>query len=405
VIAHRGGVGLFVGRREELGLLHAKLEEARGGHPRLVLVEGASGMGKTALLERFLADASGVRVLRAGGEQHKHLLGYGVVEQLVRAAGVPPAERRVSPGRDSAQTPEPFAVGAQLVDLVSGLQGRGAVALVIDDAQWADRPSLLAVLFALRRFMADRVLAVIAIRGEDVPGLPEGLLKLFTGERGAQIQLRGLDTAELQELASGIVDERLPAGLARELRDHSGGNPLHVRALLEELPLDRLRGAGDTPLPSPRSFGAQVLSRLVECPPDSRRLVIAASVLGEQCQLGLAQRLADVTDAMQAVEGATRARLLELRDLGGEHGIAFPHVLMRAAIYHDIGPAARGPAPSRRRARGRRGVLALPSQRRRRRRGRAPRHRPRGVRAARGGARRLGAGCGDAAIQPAELDP
>jgi len=49
-----GGDELFVGRSEELTFLHAELDGVRGGVPRLVLIEGAAGIGKTALVRRFL---------------------------------------------------------------------------------------------------------------------------------------------------------------------------------------------------------------------------------------------------------------------------------------------------------------------------------------------------------------
>jgi DNA-binding CsgD family transcriptional regulator len=74
---------------------------------------------------------------------------------------------------------------------------------------------------------------------------------------------------------------------------------------------------------------------------DAQQLVIAASVLGQQCPLGLARRLAGIEDPLLALEGATSARLLEAHDAEGERGIAFPHALVRAAVYHDLGPARR----------------------------------------------------------------
>ena len=61
-------------------------------------------------------------------------------------------------------------------------------------------------------------------------------------------------------------------------------------------------------------------------------LLVAASVLGLQCPLGLAQRLAEIEDPLTALEGAMSARLLEPRDLESEHDIAFPHALTRAAV-------------------------------------------------------------------------
>ena len=77
----------FVGRGRELELLGGALGAAAGGEPRVVLVEGPPGIGKTALLRRFLAEAGdGVRVLRATGEETESLLAYGVAEQLMRSA-------------------------------------------------------------------------------------------------------------------------------------------------------------------------------------------------------------------------------------------------------------------------------------------------------------------------------
>ena len=73
-------------------LLDAEVAQARAGNPRLVIVEGSAGVGKTALVRRFLADAGDLRALQATGEEVEALLPYGVVEQLVRAGGVPVPE-------------------------------------------------------------------------------------------------------------------------------------------------------------------------------------------------------------------------------------------------------------------------------------------------------------------------
>ena len=312
----------------------------RGGEPHAVLVHGAAGIGKTALLQHFLAAAPEVRVLRASGEHEEHLLPYGVVEQLARSARTAHADALAQELRGD-RSPETYGIGAAFLELLSQLQEDGPVAVVVDDAQWADRPSLLAVLFALRRLVADRVLALIAARDEDTTQLPEGLLKLLGGERGDVIALGGLDAAELQQLAGTITADRLPTEMAERLRDHTGGSPLHVRALLEELPVDRLRIATDAPLPCPRPFGMQVLSRLGACPPEARRLVLAAAVLGLQCPLLTAGSLAGIEAPLVALEEAMAAGLLVPRDLDGTPGAAFPHALIRAAIYHDIGPARR----------------------------------------------------------------
>ncbi len=85
-----------------------------------------------------------------------------------------------------------MAVGAQLVDLFDRLQGDGAVLVfVIDDLHWVDRPSLRAVLFALRRLRADKVLTVVSTRVGELAD--PGWARFIGGDsRVTRIRLGGL---------------------------------------------------------------------------------------------------------------------------------------------------------------------------------------------------------------------
>src|SRR4051794_18838757 len=77
----------FVGRRQEICVLENALADARARRPRVVAVAGPEGIGKTALVERFLADAGDVIALRASGDESERELEFGVVDQLLRRAG------------------------------------------------------------------------------------------------------------------------------------------------------------------------------------------------------------------------------------------------------------------------------------------------------------------------------
>jgi ATP/maltotriose-dependent transcriptional regulator MalT len=338
---HPSGRALFVGRQDELRLLRARLDEVRAGEPRAVLVQGAPGIGKTALLQRFLAESTDLRVVTASGEEEEHLLPYAVVEQLVRSSRVPRTDQRAALGATTIPPRRAGAIGAGLVELLDSLQEHGPVCVVVDDAQWADRPSMVALLFAMRRLHADRVLTLIAVHEDRAFDLPAGLLKLADSDRGSTLRLRGLPLADLRELAAALTEDVVPVSLAEQLREHTGANPLHLRALLEEFPLERLRRASDAPLPTPRSVGAQVVARVSACPPPAQQLVVATAILGMQCPLILAQRLAGIDDPLGALEAAMSAGLLETHDAERDHGIAFPDAMTRSAIYNDIGPARR----------------------------------------------------------------
>jgi DNA-binding CsgD family transcriptional regulator/tetratricopeptide (TPR) repeat protein len=324
---------IFVGRQTELAFLRAKLDEVREGVSRVVLIDGAGGVGKTALLGEFPARAEHCRLLRASGEELEACLPYGVVEQLVADVGEPPPER-LAAGAD------PMVAGAALVDMLGRLQAGGPVVVVIDDANWADWQSLQALVFALRRLRSDQVLALLSIRDSTADRLPASLHRLVAGETGARLRLSGLDAAELRMLSRALGSGTLSQRAAARLRDHTNGNPLYARALLDELSTGALQD-NTRPLPAPRSFHVSVQARLASLPPDTQGLLTAAAVLGGHCPLKAAGRLAEVDDPLPALEHAIAARLLEERSTATELLVAFPHPLVHAAIYDDLGPARR----------------------------------------------------------------
>ena len=341
---HPGGSPVdpvLVGRGAELGLLHGELDAVRAGRPRLVIVEGSAGVGKTALVGRFLGEVGDLLTLRATGEEVDALLPYGVVAQLVRAARVQAPEALIGLEAPGTRSRDTITVGAGLVELLGTLQSGPPVGLVIDDAQWADRPSLQALLFALRRLEADRILTVISTRDSTPGELLDGLHRLVANGGGTLVRLSGLEATSVRELGILMGFDQLSMRTAERIRAHTQGGPLHVRALFEELPLEALEQPADAPLPSPRNFSALVLGRLAGCAPETQQLVISAAVLGLRCRLSVASALAELSDPDPALEQAMAARLLEVHGDLHHATVAFPHPLVRAAVYHDLGPVRR----------------------------------------------------------------
>lgn len=333
-MGHRvAGTAEIVGCSVEFDRLRAAHDAATSGEPQVVAVVGPAGIGKTALVERFVAGLGTDRVLRASCDEAEALLSYGVVAQLRRSAGLA--------GRDlsSAAADEPITVGMRLLDVLGALQEAGPVVLVLDDAAWADPPSAGAVAFALRRLVADRVLAVVTARHEGQ--LSDGLHRVVRLPRGTVLRLEGLSGDDLRALAERL-GVPLRAGAAARLRKGTAGNPLHALPVLEEFP--RAEWADDDPpLPPPRSFRELVAARHAACTAPTRALVDAAAGLGVRCALPVAVRLAAVPDPLAALEEAGRAELLDVPDPAHPRVVAFPHPLMRAAVYGS-GCRARGAA-------------------------------------------------------------
>ncbi|MER7577985.1 hypothetical protein [Streptomyces sp. NPDC126514] len=110
---------------------------------------------------------------RAACDRAEQDFPYGAVDQLLR---------RLPPGTTGlgelvhALTPtaSPFAVGADLLDVLAAVADTAPLAVLVDDVPWADDHSLKALAFVLRRCYAERLLVVLTARtpgtvGSDVP--------------------------------------------------------------------------------------------------------------------------------------------------------------------------------------------------------------------------------------------
>jgi len=335
------GWGVFVGRADELAVLEAAAAAARGGHPKVVLVEGDAGIGKSSLLAQFAAGLADAVMLRASGDEAELLVPYGIVGQLVASArgtgGSPPGLLT----SDLSGAVDPLAVGAELVMWLGQVcRGRGMVLACIDDLQWADGPSARALLFALRRLQADQVLVVVSARGGELSRLGEGWQRFLAGDhRAGRARLGGLGLEDVVALGRALGAAELSRRAARRLLEHTGGNPLYCRAMLEEVGVEGLDLGGA--LGVPRSLAAMVLSRVGALSPAARKLVAAVAVLGQHCELAAAAALAGLGDPLPALGEAVAAGILVERPGGAAAGIGFGHLLVQRAVYGDLSPAER----------------------------------------------------------------
>ena len=183
----------------------AALTAARAGEPRVVILQGEPGIGKSSLVFKFLDDQQDIPVIAASGDTAEAALPYGVIRQMAAGATAISSDAIAGLGL-LAQGPradtDPLATGVELLSLISSLQQKAqAVAVVVEDLQWVDLQSARALLFACRRLGADHVLMILTCRPEGTSRLGEGWARFAAGDRRAvRLTLNGLDVEELDSL-------------------------------------------------------------------------------------------------------------------------------------------------------------------------------------------------------------
>jgi predicted ATPase len=189
--------GVLLERDRELERIGRCLQQAQKGKGSTLVVEGPAGMGKTVLLAagRDAAQAEGFRVLRGRGAELEREFAFGIVRQLVEPAlaGASEAERaslldgapgvaarllalpglaEPAPGA-SPSAPDPsFAALHGLYWLCANLAAENPLALVVDDAQWADGTSLRFLAFLLPPLEELPVAVLMAARPTEAGARP-----------------------------------------------------------------------------------------------------------------------------------------------------------------------------------------------------------------------------------------
>jgi DNA-binding SARP family transcriptional activator len=223
----------LIGRRAELELLERELMWAATGG-RVVMVTGDSWMGKTRILEEFLARSShaGHRVLLARGYPAERTLPYGIVVQLLRSAVAGgwldpetlPAwalaeAGRILPGIATATEPLDGLSETRLHDAVATVlfsmaKGR-ALVVEIDDGQWIDPASASMLSYLTHRLGDVGVLLVVALPSPGGEPTGAGTIRDTLGAGAGEITLDPLTAEDV----AGLVDS------PEAVIERTGGDP------------------------------------------------------------------------------------------------------------------------------------------------------------------------------------
>jgi class 3 adenylate cyclase len=213
----------FVNRAEELAVLVAAAEAARGGAGSTVVLVGEPGVGKTRLVDETLGRVGAAfRVLRASarvvGEQALGVLTNALMPVLEEATGVLASEVGAVLASGSARVPPDFEV--RLADRLEGASQEQPLLIVLEDVESADSGALELARFLSRRTTESPILWLVATRR-----LPD-LLRPADDEPGlSTLRVEPLDRAATAALFDGLLPGAFTPADCLRLADQADGNP------------------------------------------------------------------------------------------------------------------------------------------------------------------------------------
>jgi DNA-binding winged helix-turn-helix (wHTH) protein/predicted ATPase len=388
---------VVVGREPALGELAAALGRARAGERQVVFVTGEPGIGKTSLLQAFVAGIDTRDELRVSWAECVERYGAGeayqpLLEALTRLcrqaegarllaalrqyaptwlAQLPalqtPAELRALQRRTAGVTPDRML--RELTDALEAMTAHAPLLLCLEDLHWSDVSTLDWIAAFARRPERARVLLVGTYRpqeaGDASRGVQQAMADLRIKGLCQQVALGGLDEAAVKECISGRFPPSADAAasfgeLAGVVYRHTEGNPLFVVNVLEDLvargalvehdgrwSVRPAQGAGV--LGIPEGIRRTIERQIERLAADERRLLEVASVLGACSAASVAAGAEAAVDEVEACVGALARQhrfvregaSVEWPDGTVSAGFEFLHALYRDVLHERLSPARR----------------------------------------------------------------
>jgi DNA-binding NtrC family response regulator/predicted ATPase len=361
----------FVGRKRELMLLQAVLEQVKADQGQVVSLVGAAGMGKSRLLYEFRQCLIGHRVTYVEG----HCLAYGTVMPYLPVAGL----LRDHCGIDTDDRPEvlitkvraslqqtsldpdanlPYLLhllgvpgGADMISRLSAEARRARtfetfrqlffassqqqpLVLAVENLHWID-PTSEALLASFVEGLAG---VSILVLGTFRPGY-----RPLWGDRSyaTQIALQPLRTdASRQVVQSVLADRPLTPALEQQLLAKGEGNPFFLEELGHTV---REHEEGSLTLPMPDTIQAVLAARIDRLPTVEKRLLEAASVIGKDVAVPVLQALVAQPEETlhRGLAHLQAAEFLFPRSFGSNPTYTFKHILTQEAVYQSVPGTAR----------------------------------------------------------------
>ena len=380
LLTHVGRI--FVGRDDEVDRLGQLWKEAAAGERRVALLGGEPGVGKTRLAAELA-----IRVHDEGGvvlagrcdedlgvpyqpvvEALRHFVAYTPTAELGDRLGryggeiarlVPELADHVAdlprPLQSDPET-ERYRLFEAVTAWLMAVSAEEPLLLVLDDLQWATKPTLLLLRHIVSSPGPMRLLVVGIYRDTEL-GRNHALVEVLADVRRQggvhRLLLRGLNQEGVDaylEAAAGhdLADDDLP--LARAIHQQTDGNPFFLCEILRHLAeTDAFERQGDRwaarlpveELGVPEGIREVVGRRLSRMSEEANQTLRLAAVVGEEFEVPLLHLAGDLSEEalLCALEEVAEARVVTETGTVGRY--RFSHALVRDTLYDEISAARR----------------------------------------------------------------
>ena len=382
----RATADVFVGRQVELDLLMRAWKDARAGDPRVVLVGGEPGVGKTRLAaELALIVSSDETVVLYGRceedigipyqpwvEALRYLLAHeprdllselgpehgGALARLLpdlaprfgQQPDMPPSHRDADLS---------YLFGA-VVGLLARVCTRCPVLLVLEDLHWADKQSLLLLRHVIASTDPRRLLIVGTYRPTDLDvdhPLTDVLAAMHREPHVQRVDVHGLSDTEVVDLLEAMAGHALDdAGIAfaHAVHRETDGNPFFTNEIVRHLTETgvisqsddgRWIAAPDFSIHDelPTSVREVIGRRVARLGMETEQTLRAAAVIGRDFELDLLARVTEQSEdrLLDLLDPAIRAVLIRAASQR-PNAFSFSHALVEHTLYDDLGPSRQG---------------------------------------------------------------
>ncbi|HEU5486015.1 MAG TPA: AAA family ATPase, partial [Microlunatus sp.] len=321
----------LLGRQVESRQIRTLLGHARNGRGGSLLLAGEPGIGKTTLLEATTTAPAGLQTLRLDGYESESQIPFAAVQRLSTSLrgfvdDLPPQHRQaleIAAGTSVGPPPDRYLVGLGLLGLLSAAGQVNPVVCAVDDTHLLDPESLDALAFVARRVEAESVALVFAARDEE---------QITTQMAGIPVlRLAGLSLESAVQLLHRSLPDLLDPAVAVQIAVATGGNPLALTDLADELSVKQLTESsfGEEPLPVGRHLDSFYTRQVRHLPEDLQTwlLIVAADSTGNAELITATTRQLRLPDALW--DDAEASGLVTLRP-----SPRFRHPLVKAAAYN-----------------------------------------------------------------------